>query len=263
MAKQDFCFTYYDGDAARDMAHMNRLERGCYTDLIISQRKFGRLTEGQIKKTLGNDFTECWPAIELVMLKDADEKYYIEWLENSIEKMKRQARKQSENGKRGGRPVKPDESEPKPNLKPNQSEKKPLGSGDGDGQELKEEGMGEENFLIPKMANEFKKLNPKYPIDKYVDFPALHEISVKIFKMDVLRGWMIDHHDEIMKRWGEIVIHIRADSHFSKYSISQINKHFQSVIQSLNANGNQNQQARKSNTHQPVITGRAESAGTL
>ncbi len=39
MAKEDFCFTYYDGDAARDMAHMNRLERGAYTDVIISQRK--------------------------------------------------------------------------------------------------------------------------------------------------------------------------------------------------------------------------------
>ena len=56
MAKEDFCFTYYDGDAARDTTHMNRIERGAYHDLIISQRKFGHLTIDQVKKILGRDF---------------------------------------------------------------------------------------------------------------------------------------------------------------------------------------------------------------
>ena len=44
MAKADFCFTYYDGDATRDMAHMNRLERGAYTDVVIQQRQRGHLS---------------------------------------------------------------------------------------------------------------------------------------------------------------------------------------------------------------------------
>jgi NACalpha-BTF3-like transcription factor len=118
MAKQDFCFTYYDGDAARDMAHMTRLERGAYSDIIISQRKFGHLPIDRIKKTLGKDFDECWSSIEIVMVKDDQEKYYIEWLENSIEKMRRQSRFQSENGKLGGRPKKDEEK------KPNESQSK-------------------------------------------------------------------------------------------------------------------------------------------
>jgi hypothetical protein len=86
MAKSDFCFTYYDGDAARDMAHMNRLERGAYTDIMISQRKFGHLTLDQIKKILGKDFEECFPAVELVLQVDNDGKFFIEWVDTSTNK---------------------------------------------------------------------------------------------------------------------------------------------------------------------------------
>lgn len=84
MAKEDFCFTYYDGDAARDMSHMNRIERGAYHDIIISQRKFGHLTLDQCRKILSKDFDACWPSIELILNVDEDGKYYIEWLHNSI-----------------------------------------------------------------------------------------------------------------------------------------------------------------------------------
>lgn len=84
MAK-DPAFLFYDGDAARDVSHMNRLERGCYFDIIQAQKKFGRLSIGQIMKVLGSDFDECWAAIELV-LKEHDSKFYIEWLEESIMK---------------------------------------------------------------------------------------------------------------------------------------------------------------------------------
>lgn len=104
MAKEDFCFTYYDGDAARDMAHMNRLERGAYSDLIVSQRKFGHLRLSLIKKTLGNDFDDVWESLEIILKKDEEGKYYIEWLDNSVEKMKKQSCHQSNNGKKGGRP---------------------------------------------------------------------------------------------------------------------------------------------------------------
>jgi hypothetical protein len=125
MAKEDFCFTYYDGDAARDTTHMNRLERGAYHDIIISQRKFGRLTLDQVKKILGKDFTECWPALELIM-KVADGKVFIEWVENSIIKMRKHAKKQSENKK--GK-TKNNQTETKQEPKPIQT--KPLEDGDG------------------------------------------------------------------------------------------------------------------------------------
>lgn len=127
MAKEDFCFTYYDGDAARDTTHMNRLERGAYHDLVLSQRKFGHLSLDQVKKVLGRDFTECWPAIELILKIDDDGKYFIEWLEISILKARRHSKKQKGNVTK--RYHKATNSLPKTEVVI------PLGDGDGDGNE--------------------------------------------------------------------------------------------------------------------------------
>lgn len=103
MAKEDFCFTYYDGDAARDKAHMDRLERGAYDDLISAQRKFGHLSKALIEKVLGHDFERCWGALEIILKQDDDEKYFVEWLQNSETKSKNWADKSSNAGKRSVR----------------------------------------------------------------------------------------------------------------------------------------------------------------
>lgn len=87
MAKRDPAFLFYDGDAARDVSHMNRLERGCYFDLIQAQKKFGGFTLEQIRKIIGKDFDECWPALELVLINE-DGTYYIQWVRDSIEDRK-------------------------------------------------------------------------------------------------------------------------------------------------------------------------------
>lgn len=147
MAKEDFCFTYYDGDAARDTTHMNRLERGAYHDIIISQRKFGHLTLDQVKKILGKDFAECWPAIELIM-KVVDGKYFIEWLETSIQKMRRHAKKQSEN-KKGKTKINQPETKPEPEL----NQTNPLESGDGY-ENVFEENNKEPDFKKPDVEGD-------------------------------------------------------------------------------------------------------------
>lgn len=82
---KDPAFLFYDGDAARDVSHMNRLERGCYFDLIQAQRKFHGFAVEQARKILGSDFETCWPALELILHLEND-KYSIEWLANSLEK---------------------------------------------------------------------------------------------------------------------------------------------------------------------------------
>lgn len=140
MAKEDFCFTFYDGDACRDMSHMNRLERGAYADLIISQRKFGWLTYDQIKKTLGRDFDEVWPAINLVLVySELEQKYYIDWLAKSIDEMRAHAKKQSENRK-GKTKDKPDDTK----QEPKHDQKNPLEGG----------GVDEGSFKIKKESRE-------------------------------------------------------------------------------------------------------------
>lgn len=140
MAKEDFCFTYYDGDAARDTTHMNRLERGAYHDLVISQRKFGHLNLDQVKKILGKDFNECWPAIELIMKVDTDGRFFIEWLETSVTKAKRHSKKQSQNVTK--RYQKSTNDLPKNNLVV------PLGDGNGDGNGIEENNNKKESEVF-------------------------------------------------------------------------------------------------------------------
>lgn len=86
MAK-DPAFLFYDGDAARDVSHMNRLERGCYFDLIQAQRKFGGYTVEQARKILGKDFDSCWDALTLVLTQE-NGIFFIEWMRDSILKRK-------------------------------------------------------------------------------------------------------------------------------------------------------------------------------
>ena len=80
---RDPCFLFYDADAARDVSHMTRLERGCYFDLIQAQKKFYGFTVEQARKILGKDFVDCWGAMELILQKEGDA-YYIEWLRDAM-----------------------------------------------------------------------------------------------------------------------------------------------------------------------------------
>jgi hypothetical protein len=91
---KDPAFLFYDGDAAIDVSHMNRLERGAYFDLIQAQRKFRGYTVEQARKILGRDFDEVWPALELILAKDELGLFYIEWVRDSMEKRKQYSEKQ-------------------------------------------------------------------------------------------------------------------------------------------------------------------------
>lgn len=247
MAREDFCFTYYDGDAARDKAHMTRLDRGAYDDIISAQRKFGRLTLDQIKRVLGRDFEECWPSIELILKADESGKFYIEWVEKSVLSGKAFSKTQKEKSDEYWRKRKEKEllesrgiAGEYPSQSNRVSTEYPLEDGDEDVFVLKNKKGVDENFvpsgIVAEMSKKFVEINPKYPVDRNVDFPQLLELAEKISDYAGIPGDIFQNGsaEKIKLRWGEIVVHVRGDSHLSKYSISQINKHFQSVIQSLN-----------------------------
>lgn len=147
VAKSDFCFTYYDGDAASDMQHMNRLERGAYSDLILFQRKIkGAFTIDQAKKFLSNDFEFVWPSLELILQKTDDGKYFIEWLAKSEAKAKSHSEKQKNNQK--GKNFNQTITKHEQNTNQTLTNSIPLGDGDGDrnGYEDKEGVQGEIKF---------------------------------------------------------------------------------------------------------------------
>ena len=234
MAKEDFCFTYYDGDAARDMAHMTRLERGCYSDIIISIRKFGHITIDQIKKILSRDYEECFPAIELILKKDHEGKYFIEWLENSLEKSKKHSKKQRDN--RFGK------TKQQPNNNQTTVLVAPLGDGYGDEYKV-EEGVGEEEakekFIVPEMLKTFLAVNKKYKSDRQRDYPELLQIA-NFYNAGII-GF-----EAMLQQWEKICEFIASHSFYRNYSLMQINKHIQSINLELENGAKQNNKSSQS-----------------
>lgn len=88
--------------------------------------------------------------------------------------------------------------------------------------------------LIGSLRNDFKAVFSHYFFDEG-DNATLLEIAKKLAKERGMSGNVTDpsNSEKIRLRWGELVNHIRADAHLSKYSLSQINKHFSSIIQSI------------------------------
>jgi hypothetical protein len=102
--------------------------------------------------------------------------------------------------------------------------------------------------IVPDMLQAFVELNPEYPTKQEIDFPALREISDKILSWLKLPSDLNNQESitGIRLRWGELVIHAKAHQHFSTYSLSQINKHFQSIAQSFNTGKNATNQRSSS-----------------
>lgn len=248
MAKEDFCFVYYDGDAARDKAHMSRLERGAYDDLISAQRKRGHLSLDDIKKVLSKDFEECWPSLQWVLKIDAEQKYFIEWVDKSLEIMRANAKKNKDRieeywrKKKAGESIPQNESGNTKSIPRNNHgiiTEEPLENENEDVNEdeivFRKKGVtGEKTLIVPAMMEQFKEVNPQYPDDEETDFPQLKKLAEKIHKGLSLKGLFTDriNAEKIKLRWGDLIDHIKADQHFSGYSLSQINKYYQSIVQS-------------------------------
>ena len=91
------------------------------------------------------------------------------------------------------------------------------------------------NFLIPKMQQVWKNENPDYPDDKKKDFHALQNLAKFIFKQ---QGIKYDASDDslcaqILKIWQELVLDIAKHDFFKNYSLLQVDKHIQNIIQNL------------------------------
>lgn len=106
--------------------------------------------------------------------------------------------------------------------------------------ELKDEGTGEGlnpgTGIVPDMVKQFTEVNQDYFLDQEADYSAVFEIAEMIKKWLKLSGQVTDRQNifPIKTRWGELVRHIRADTHLRTYSIDRIRKHFQSIVQSFN-----------------------------
>jgi hypothetical protein len=123
----------------------------------------------------------------------------------------------------------------------------------------KEGGVGETMpaGIVPDMLQEFKTSNPGYPTDQQKDFPALRSIAEQIIKWQKLPGDITaaKNIETIKRRWGELLPFIQAHTLFGGYSLSQVEKYFQSVVQSFNSNLNGKQKTGNPTTKQVAFTG--------
>jgi len=92
---KDPAFLFYPADASEDTQFMNRLERGAYFDLVKSQRLFHGYTAEQLRKVLGKDYDNVWPALELILKQD-ESGYFIQWVRESLTARKEFQKKQKE-----------------------------------------------------------------------------------------------------------------------------------------------------------------------
>lgn len=145
-----------------------------------------------------------------------------------------------------------------------------IGNANGILTKSKEEGVGGETerlaeFPVSQMAAAWMTFFPSYPFSQSSDFPPLAELITKICDWKGLDKNTLDRSSpKITEVWREVIRHIASDSFLQRYSISQVAKHFQSIIQSLNANASgKTGETRKDGTNRAVITGHAEGFGAI
>ncbi|MDI3319975.1 hypothetical protein [Pinibacter soli] len=250
MAK-DPAMLWYWNDWIGGTMTMSRFEKGCYMDIMGAMFNSGPLSLEKIKRVLGTDFGQSWPAIQGKFKKTDDDLFFNERMELERERRKTFITKQSENGKKGGKPKR--NPTLNPTLKPNETQ--PLSQAipivenrNENTNEGIQGGTGETEFrpvgIVPDMAEQFKLENPEMYFNQAEVFPAVREIAEKIKTWMNLEGAFTDPSNipEIKSRWAELIPHVKAHQHFRSYSLPQINKYFSSITQSF-INGRKQQPA--------------------
>lgn len=225
MAKEP-AFLFYDGDAAKDVSHLNRLERGCYFDIIQSQRKFGRLSIDLIKRILGKDFDTCWEQVKICLTYE-NHMYYIEWLDDSIKKRKAYSESRSKN-RSGSKSINNDNTyDEHMKTYDNHMEIEIISILDRIKEQVEIDGNPENKFVVMvvlKMVEIFKNKFPHYPVTPDFDYAGCLRIAYKIAeykgwkKSEVINGRM----DDCLNSWRVIVDFIHNDTWLATRSIPDI-----------------------------------------
>jgi uncharacterized protein YdaU (DUF1376 family) len=229
MAK-DPAFLFYPNDWLGGTMYLSRHQKGCYMDLLIAQFNNGPLSLETIKTVLGQDQAN-WTVLSSKFKKDSNGNFFNERLATEIEKRKKFSKSRRDNVNKRYNPTYVDTSVEHMNLHME----------NGNRNENRNDFEKSEKLLIPDMQKTWIKKFPKYFLEKEKDFPALLKISSNVAKLvgasDNPLSQTIEEKNQIKHRWGEIVDFISSEDFFKNYSISQVDRHFQSILQK-EKNGN-------------------------
>jgi uncharacterized protein YdaU (DUF1376 family) len=236
MAKDPILPLYYN-DIDRSTRDWTDEEFGAYMRLLMHQWDKGSLPKDYQRLTrLATSLSTTWPTIKDKFIEKNGGLINLK-MEEVREKREKHKEKQRENiAKRYQTSTKPiTKNLPLENEFENEKEK-----------EIKEGGMGEEKFLIPEMLTVWKRFKPDYPSDKLKDFKALQTIAKFICSQIALAyaPEIEGNRTEILNHWQTISKFVADHNFFRNYSLHQVEKHIQSIIQEIK-NGPKTNTGRK------------------
>jgi len=251
MAKDPATLWYWNDWNGGTMT-LTRHHKGCYMDLLSAQFNAGPLSLEQIKTVLGQD-QAVWTVLSKKFKKEVNsdgvEVFFNERMEAEKEKRRAFALKQKMNGSKGGR--KPKQN---PGLLPKQSLLEDE-SEDENKNGSKDVGTGEGKIVLPIdgfLSNSLDKklLLTEIQIGASVEFIRI-KCGITMTDSEIIEQWEAFKIQQFEKKEWYNSFHDLLNHFRNSLKLEKIN------------NGNKNGTARKNNSHRAVITGTAESAGTL
>ena len=251
MAK-DPAFLFYPNDWLGGTMGMTFEEKGAYMELLMMQFNRGHMTTHMIGLAIGQLFDK----IKVKFIQDDQGLWFNERLDLEKDRRKNFV-KSRHNNKEGlnqyskidknksGHMIGHMEDENENRNINGFEEKKGLGK--------KETGK----LLIPVLEKIWLSENPDYPSDKTKDFAALGEISR--FLASVLKMAYDPSNEEFVNlvaaNWQLLAKYVVADNFFKSYSLQQVSKHFQNIIQSQINGTRNNKQGANGAAKQPASAG--------
>lgn len=117
MINKDPAIIFYTSDFMVGSSNLNMEERGQYITLLCLQHQLGHLSKKTIDLNINNISKDVLKKFKI----DDEGNYYNERLEYEIEKRSKFIEHQRENGKKGGRPKNPKETQNKTQKKPKEN----------------------------------------------------------------------------------------------------------------------------------------------
>lgn len=209
--------------------------------LVNDQDRLARISGVKIE-----DFKKAWVIVGLEFALCDDGFLRDPALERLRAEREVFLKRQSENGKKGGRPKKNTQEKPTENpplsfgLTQNITQKKPLEDEDENRDEDESKsGIGlnnfpREKFLIPRMQAAYLESVPGYAADDEYDYGPLGEISRFICGQEKIRADPATDQqaqDTVLLIWQGLCKTIGSDKFFKNQSLKTISTHIQTIVQ--------------------------------
>lgn len=242
-ADTTFCFTFYPGDYLRDTNCLSPATQVVYDRMMCEHMRNTCITHEQhgffTRKLTDEERME----LNQVLTK-VDGGYLIAWIADSIAKKRAYSASRAEN-RAGKKKIKGNnicESYDSHMEDENENRNRKGNSKEGIG------GVGEKGeafstnsnfsnskdiFIVPEMIGIFKQHNPGYVKQTEKDFPAARKIAELIADEESVHleeesGFLV-----VKDVWETIVTFTAQDSFYKNFSLSQVEKHIQSIILKL------------------------------